>query len=72
MVEVRGGQVVIVVIVEVIRAMGTATFVVCVGSSISVVVGWGSRFEFGRYLNLNLLRGSGSGILPNLIPEPQV
>ena len=30
------------------------------------------RFEFGCYLNLNLLRGSGSGILPNLIPEPQV
>ena len=45
MVEVKGGQVVIVVVVEVIRVMGTATFVICVGSSISVVVGWGSRFE---------------------------
>ena len=35
---------------------------------------WGSnlRFEFALYLNLNLLRGSGSGILLNLIPEPQV
>ena len=32
----------------------------------------GLRFEFGQYLNSNLLRGSGSGILLNLIPEPQV
>ena len=30
------------------------------------------RFEFSQYLNLNLLGGSGSGILLNLIPEPQV
>ena len=30
------------------------------------------RFEFGQYLNPNLLRGSGSGILLNLNPEPQV
>ena len=37
-VEVRGGQVVIVVIVKVIRLMGTATFIVCISSSISVVV----------------------------------
>ena len=29
------------------------------------------RFGFGLYLNLNLLRGSGSGILLNLIPEPR-
>ena len=29
------------------------------------------RFEFGLYLNLNLLRGLGSGILLNLIPEPR-
>ena len=27
---------------------------------------------FGRYSNLNLPRGSGLGILPNLIPKPQV
>ena len=32
----------------------------------------GLRFKFGQYLNLNLLRGLGSGILLNLIPEPQV
>ena len=53
----RGQVVIIVVVVEVIRVMGTATviiviwllgtatFVVRVSSSISVVVGWGSRFE---------------------------
>ena len=56
-VEVRGGQVVIIVVVKVIGVMGTATviiaiwllgtatFIICVGSSISVVVGWGLRFE---------------------------
>ena len=35
---------------------------------------WGSnlRFELALYPNLNLPRGSGSGILLNLIPEPQV
>ena len=59
-VKVRGGQVVIVVVIKVIRLMGTATVVIaiwllgtatfCCGSSISVVVsttfwGWGSRFE---------------------------
>ena len=27
-------------------------------------------FEFGLYLNLNLLRGLGSGILLSLITEP--
>ena len=64
-VKVRGGWVVVVVIVKMIRAMGTATVIIGVqGSNL--------RFEFGHYLNLNLLRGSGSGILPNLIPEPQV
>ena len=36
------------------------------------VQGLNLRFEFGLYLNLNLLRGLGSGILLNLIPEPQV
>ena len=36
------------------------------------VRGLNLRFKFGLCLNLNLLRGSGSGILPNLIPEPQV
>ena len=35
---------------------------------------WGSnpRFKFALYPNLNLPRGSGLGILLNLIPEPQV
>ena len=36
------------------------------------VLGLNLRFEFYQCLNLNLLRGSGSGILLNLIPEPQV
>ena len=64
-VEVRGGWVVVVIIVEMIRAMGTATVIVGVrGSNL--------RFEFSHYLNLNLLRGLGSGILPNLISKPQV
>ena len=30
------------------------------------------RFKFSLYQNPNLLRGLGSGILLNLIPEPQV
>ena len=81
--KVRGGQVVIVIVVEMIRLMGTATvvvviwllgtatFIVHVGSSISIVH-LGLGFEFSLYLNLNLLRGLGSGILLNLIPKPQV
>ena len=36
------------------------------------VLGLNLRFEFDLYLNLNLLRGLGSGILLNLIPKPQV
>ena len=38
----------------------------------SFLSGLEGRFEFGLYSNLNLPRGSGSGILLNLIPEPQV
>ena len=38
----------------------------------SFLSGLEGRFEFGLYSNLNLPRGSGSGILPNLIPEPLV
>ena len=38
----------------------------------SFLSGLEGRFEFGLYSNPNLPRGSGSGILPNLIPEPQV
>ena len=38
----------------------------------SFLSGLEGRFEFGLYLNPNLPRGLGLGILPNLIPEPQV
>jgi hypothetical protein len=38
----------------------------------SGTMGSNLRFEFALYPNPNLPRGSGSGILLNLIPEPQV
>ena len=38
----------------------------------SFLSGLEGRFEFSLYSNPNLPRGSGLGILPNLIPEPQV
>ena len=41
-------------------------------SRYDIIWGLNLRFEFALYPNPNLPRGSGSGILLNLIPEPQV
>ena len=38
----------------------------------SFLSGREGRFEFGLCSNPNLPRGLGLGILPNLIPEPQI